>query len=381
MPATAPSCADDSIGAPWRTTRTLTYPYFLLIRREQNQLMTHHGKHPEKPRIGITIGDLNGIGPEVVMKALADSRILSMVTPVIYGSAKALTFYKKLLALEEFNFSPAKGKGQFVSRSINLVNCWEEVVEVNPGKATRETGRAALKSLQCACSELKEGLIDALVTAPVDKHTIHSDEFPFRGHTEFLAKEFGGGDSLMFMVSDRLKVGLVTDHEPLRQVASLITKERVEQKLRLMENSLRKDFGINKPRIAVLGLNPHAGDGGLLGNEDEEIIRPVVSDQRNRGKLVFGPLAADGFFGSSQFRQYDAVLAMYHDQGLAPFKALAFEEGVNFTGGLSVIRTSPDHGTGYNIAGKNQASPTSMRHAILMAGEIFRQHVEQSKEK
>lgn len=343
--------------------------------------MTHHPKHQEKPRIGITIGDLNGIGPEVVMKALADNRILSMMTPVIYGSAKALSFYKKLLALDEFNFSPVKGKGQFVSRSINVVNCWEEVVEINPGKPTRETGRAALKSLQCACEELKEGLIDALVTAPVDKHTIHSDEFPFRGHTEFLAKEFGSGDSLMFMVSSLLRVGLVTDHEPLKDVASLISKERLEHKLRLMENSLRNDFGINKPRIAVLGLNPHAGDGGLIGNEDEDIIRAVVSEQRNKGKLVFGPMPADGFFGTSQFRQYDAILAMYHDQGLIPFKALAFDEGVNFTGGLPVVRTSPDHGTGYNIAGKNQASETSMRQAILVAGEIYRQRVEQSKEK
>lgn len=343
--------------------------------------MTHPAKHHEKPRVGITIGDLNGIGPEVVMKALADNRILAMVTPVIYGSAKALSFYKKLLALDEFNFAPVKGKGQFVTRSINVVNCWEEVVEINPGKPTRETGKAALNALQCSCDELKEGLIDALVTAPVDKHTIHSDEFPFRGHTEFLAKEFGGGDSLMFMVSDLLRVGLVTDHEPLKDVASLVSREKLEQKLRLMEASLRKDFGINKPRIAVLGLNPHAGDGGLIGNEDEEIIRPVVADFRNKGKLVFGPLPADGFFGSSQFRQYDAALAMYHDQGLVPFKTLAFETGVNFTGGLSVVRTSPDHGTGYNIAGKNQASETSMRAAILTAGEIFRHRAEQSKEK
>ena len=343
--------------------------------------MTHQPKHQEKPRIGITIGDLNGIGPEVVMKALADNRILAMVTPVIYGSAKALSYYKKLLALEEFNFTPVKGKGQFVSRTINAVNCWEEVVEINPGKATRETGKAALNALKCACDELKEGLIDALVTAPVDKHTIHSEEFPFKGHTEFLAQAFGGGDSLMFMVSDLLRVGLVTDHEPLKDVASLITREKLEHKLRLMETSLRKDFGITKPRIAVLGLNPHAGDNGLIGREDEDIIRAVVSDFRNKGKLVFGPMPADGFFGTSQFRQYDAVLAMYHDQGLIPFKALAFENGVNFTGGLSVVRTSPDHGTGYNIAGKNQASETSMREAILTAAEIFRQRSEHSKEK
>ena len=343
--------------------------------------MTHQPKLQEKPRIGITIGDLNGIGPEVVIKALADNRVLNLVTPVIYGSAKVLAFYKKLLAMDEFNFSPVRSKGNFVTKSVNVVNCWEEVVEINPGKPTRETGTASLRALQCAVQELKEGLIDALVTAPIDKSSIHSEEFPFKGHTEFLAKEFGGGDSLMFMVSDSLRVGLVTDHEPLRAVAALVSKEKVEGKLRLMEQSLRGDFGIRKPRIAVLGLNPHAGDGGLIGTEDDEIIKAVVADQRSRGKLVFGPLSADGFFGSAQYRQYDAVLAMYHDQGLIPFKTIAFENGVNFTGGLSIIRTSPDHGTGYNIAGKNQANESSMRAAIFQAGEIYRQRSEQSKEK
>lgn len=343
--------------------------------------MTQHPRPHEKPRIGITMGDINGVGPEVLMKALADNRILGLITPVIYGSSRVLTFYKKLLALEEFNFSQVKGKGQFIQRSINVVNCWEEVIEVNPGKATRETGAASLKALQTATAEIKEGLIDALVTAPIDKHSIHSEEFPFRGHTEFLAKEFGAGESLMFMVTESLKIGLVTDHEPIRDVASLITKERVEAKLLLMEKSLRGDFGITKPKIAILGLNPHAGDGGLIGKEDEEILRPVVSESRNKGKLVFGPFPADGFFGTAQYRQHDAVLAMYHDQGLIPFKTLAFDSGVNYTGGLSIIRTSPDHGTAYNIAGKNQANESSMREAIFLAGEIFRQHVEQSKEK
>lgn len=343
--------------------------------------MTQHTKAHEKPRIGITIGDINGIGPEVIMKALADNRILSLVTPVIYGSSKVLAYYKKLLALEEFNFTPVKGHGQFVAKTVNVVNCWEDIIEINPGKPSKETGKASLRALQTACAELKEGLIDALVTAPIDKSSIHSEEFPFKGHTEFLAREFGGGESLMFMVSENLRVGLVTDHEPLRDVASLITRERLESKLRLMEGSLRKDFGINKPKIAVLGLNPHAGDGGLIGKEDEEIIRVVVSDQRNKGKLVFGPMPADGFFGTAQYRQYDGVLAMYHDQGLIPFKTIAFENGVNFTGGLSIIRTSPDHGTGYKIAGKNQANESSMREAIFAAGEIFRHRSEQSKEK
>ncbi len=343
--------------------------------------MTQSIRPHEKPRLGITIGDINGVGPEVVMKALSDNRILNLVTPVIYGSGRVLTFYKKLLGLEEFNFSQVKGKGQFVNKSINVVNCWEEPIEVNPGKPTKETGLASLKALQCAVAEAKEALIDALVTAPIDKHSIHSEEFPFKGHTEFLAREFGGGESLMFMVSESLRVGLVTDHVPIKDVASLITKEKVENKLQLMEKSLRKDFGINKPKIAVLGMNPHAGDGGLIGKEDEEIIKVVISDTKNKGKLVFGPFPADGFFGTAQYRQFDAVLAMYHDQGLIPFKTIAFENGVNFTGGLSIIRTSPDHGTGYNIAGKNQANEASMREAIFLAGEIFRQHAEQSKEK
>lgn len=343
--------------------------------------MTHQPKLQEKPRIGITIGDLNGVGPEVVIRALSDNRILNMLTPVIYGSSKVLAFYKKLLALDEFNYTPVKSKGQLISKNINVVNCWEDVVEINPGKATKETGRASFQALQCACQEIKEGLIDALVTAPIDKHSIHSEDFPFKGHTEFLAKEFGAGESLMFMVSETLRIGLVTDHEPLKDVASLITKERVELKLRLMETSLRKDFGINKPKIAVLGLNPHAGDGGLTGKEDEEILKTVIGDQRNKGKLVFGPFSADGFFGTAGYKQYDGVLAMYHDQGLIPFKTIAFENGVNFTAGLSIIRTSPDHGTAYNIAGKNRANESSMREAIYQAGEIFRHREEHSKEK
>lgn len=344
--------------------------------------MTQPARPQEKPRIGITIGDLNGIGPEVIMKALADARVLNLVTPVIYGSSRVLSFYKKQLALEEFNFFQVKAKGQFVAKSVNVVNCWEEVVEINPGKPTKETGSASLKALQCACAEIKEGLLDALVTAPIDKHSIYSEEFPFKGHTEFLAQEFGAGESLMLMVSESLRIGLVTDHEPLKDVAMLVTREKVENKLRLMESTLRKDFGIKKPKIAVLGLNPHAGDEGVIGTEDEEVIRVVVNEQRNKGKLVFGPLPADGFFGTVQYRQYDAVLAMYHDQGLIPFKTIAFENGVNFTGGLSIIRTSPDHGTAYTIAGKNQANESSMREAIFTAAEIWQRRSEQqSKEK
>lgn len=335
---------------------------------------------PQKPRIGITLGDLNGIGPEVVIKALADNRLLAMITPVIYGSAKVISFYKKQLNIEEFNYTQVRNKGQYAPKSINVVNCWEDNLEINPGKASKESGKAAFVALKQACEELKEGLIDALVTAPIDKHSIHSDEFPFKGHTEYLA-QFFGGESLMFMVSDTLRVGLVTEHIPVREIATAVTKEKIEAKLKVMDHSLRNDFGINKPRIAVLGLNPHAGDGGLIGQEDEQLIKPVVNDQKNKGKLVYGPFASDGFFATGSHMKYDAVLAMYHDQGLLPFKTLAFEEGVNFTAGLSIVRTSPDHGTAYNLAGKNQANESSMREAVYRAADIFKSRNEPSTEK
>jgi len=341
----------------------------------------HQHKTQDKPRIGITLGDVNGIGPEVVIKALADNRLLNMITPVIYGSSRTLSFYKKQLNIEEFNYTMVRGKGQFASKNLNVVNCWDDSLEINPGKPSANTGKAAYNALKQASEELKEGLIDALVTAPIDKNTIHSQEFPFKGHTEFLTEFFEAKESLMFMVGNTMRVGLVTEHVAIRDVAPLITKERIESKLKLIENSLRKDFGIVKPRIAVLGLNPHAGDGGLIGSEDEQIIKPVVTDQRNKGKMVFGPFPADGFFGTNQHTRYDAVLAMYHDQGLAPFKLMAFEDGVNFTAGLPVVRTSPDHGTGYSIAGKNQASESSMREAIYRACDIFKRRSEPSTEK
>jgi 4-hydroxythreonine-4-phosphate dehydrogenase len=334
-----------------------------------------------KPRIGITLGDLNGIGPEVVIKALTDNRMLNLVTPVVYGSAKVISFYKKLMNLEEFNYSQVRAKGQFTPKNINVVNCWEDNIEINPGKQSKESGKASLLALKSACEELQEGLLDALVTAPIDKSSIHSEEFPFKGHTEFLSQYFGKGESLMFMISDTIRVGLVTEHVALKDVTALITKEKIEAKLLLMENSLRKDFGINKPRIAVLGLNPHAGDGGLMGPEDDQIIKPLINEQRNKGKLVFGPFPADGFFGIAQYTKYDGVLAMYHDQGLIPFKSIAFETGVNFTAGISIVRTSPDHGTAYGLAGKNQASEASMREAIYRAGDIFRHRNEPSTEK
>lgn len=343
--------------------------------------MTQQYKPHERPKIGITIGDLNGVGPEIVMKALADSRILGMITPVIYGSFKVIQFYKKQLNIEEFNYTQARGRGQFAPKSINIVNCWEEAIDIVPGKASRESGKAALTAIKQACEDLKDGIIDGLVTAPVDKLTIHSPEFPFKGHTEFITRFFGSSDSLMFMVSEKLRIGVVTEHVSLKEVAPLITKERIESKLRIMHQSLKSDFGITKPRIAVLGLNPHAGDGGLLGMEEEDVIKGVVADNRNKGKLVFGPLPPDGFFGAGQYTKYDAVLAMYHDQGLIPFKTIAFENGVNFTAGLPVVRTSPDHGTAYNLAGKNVANEQSLREAIYLATSVIKQRAEQLTEK
>lgn len=335
----------------------------------------------QKPRIGITVGDLNGVGPEVIIKALSDSRLLSLITPVVYGSSRALSFYKKLLNVEELNYSQVRNKGQFAAKSINVVNCWEDVIEINPGKASKESGKASLLALKQASEELKEGIIDALVTAPIDKFSIHSDEFPFKGHTEFLTEFFGAKESLMFMISDTLRVGLVTEHIPVKDIASAITKEKIESKIKLMEQSLRKDFGISKPKIAVLGLNPHAGDSGLIGVEEEQIIKPVIADQKAKGKLVYGPFPADGFFGSGQHLKFDGILAMYHDQGLVPFKSIVFEQGVNFTAGLSIIRTSPDHGTGYSIAGKNLADESSLREAIYKANDIFKYRNEPSIEK
>ncbi len=331
-----------------------------------------------KPRIGITLGDFNGVGPEVVIKALADNRLVSIITPVVYGSARVISYYKKLLNVEEFNYTQVRNRGQFAPKSINVINCWDDSLEISPGKATAQSGKAAFTALKQACEELKDGVIDALVTAPIDKQTIHSDEFPFAGHTGYLTQFFGATESLMFLVSDSLRVGVVTEHIPVRDIAAAVTKEKVEAKLKIMEQSLRRDFGINKPRIAVLALNPHAGDHGLIGQEDDQIIKPIVTEQKNKGKLVYGPFPADGFFASGNYAKYDGILAMYHDQGLIPFKTIAFEEGVNFTAGLPVVRTSPDHGTAYSIAGKNLASETSIRAAMYAAADIFKKRSEPS---
>lgn len=335
----------------------------------------------DKPRIGITLGDLNGIGPEVIIKALADHRLLNLMTPIVYGSTKVLSFYRKMMNLEEFNYSQVKTKGQFFPKAINVVNCWDEVIEINPGQPSRQTARAALLCLKKAVEEVREGLIDGFVTGPIDKNTIHGEEFPFQGHTEYLTQEFNAGESLMLMVGHDLRVGLVTEHIPVKDISSFITRERVELKIRLMELTLKKDFLISKPKIAVLGLNPHAGDEGLLGKEEIDVIRPVIQDLKTKGKLIFGPYPADGFFASGQHSKYDGIVAMYHDQGLVAFKTLSFESGINYTAGLPYVRTSPDHGTAYNLAGKNLANEGSMREAMYVACDIIKNRSTQLVEK
>lgn len=325
-----------------------------------------------KPVIGISIGDINGIGPEVTIKALLDNRLLKMVTPVIYGHGKVMTFYRKQLELEDFNFMQIRSIDEVHHKKINVINVVDESPEVIPGVETQEAGKMALAALDHAIKDLKEGKIDGLVTAPLNKNNINSPEKKFIGHTEYLTEAFEIKESLMFLVAEDIRVGLVTGHMPLKKVAQHVTAENIRKKLDIMLKSLQNDFGIGKPRVAVLGLNPHAGEDGLLGDEEENIIKPVIREYKDKAHLVFGPYSSDGFFGMMHQKKFDGVLAMYHDQGLIPFKSLAFETGVNFTAGLPIVRTSPDHGTAYNIAGKKIADEGSMRAAMMEAHDIIK---------
>jgi len=325
-----------------------------------------------KLKIGISIGDINGIGLEVIIKTLADSQIYNYCTPIVYGHTKAASFYRQLSNINDLNFNVTDHPANVQYRKANMINCWEEDVKIEPGVVNGIGGKYALLSLERATTDLINGDIDALVTAPINKDNIQSAEFNFPGHTEYLQQRNGAPDSLMFLVSDTLKVGVVTGHVPLAKVAESISTEKILAKLKLMDASLRDDFWIRKPRIAVLGLNPHASDNGLIGNEENDIIIPAIEEARTNNILAFGPYAADGFFGNGAYLQFDAVLAMYHDQGLIPFKNIAFESGVNFTAGLSFVRTSPDHGTAYDIAGKNMASEVSFREALFTALHIVK---------
>jgi 4-phospho-D-threonate 3-dehydrogenase / 4-phospho-D-erythronate 3-dehydrogenase len=326
-------------------------------------------KKAENIIVGISIGDLNGIGSEVILKTFDDSRMLELCTPVIFANVKILSFIKKTLGLE----IPLHGIdqiSQIVTGKVNVLNVWKESVELNFGTNDDNAGKYAIRSFIAATKALKENQVDVLVTAPINKYNIQSEEFKFPGHTDYLDKELEG-NALMLMVQDNLRVGLLTDHIPVNEVANHLNEKLITQKIETVKQSLIQDFGINKPKIAVLALNPHAGDNGVIGKEDDEILRPVLRKLFEKGTLVFGPFAADGFFGSSQYEKYDAVVAAYHDQGLIPFKTLSFGNGVNYTAGLNKIRTSPDHGTAFEIAGKGLADFNSFKEAVYTAIDIY----------
>ena len=322
----------------------------------------------QKLKIGITQGDTNGIGWEIILKALADPRMTELFTPVVYGSPKAAAYYRNTVAeIEAFSFNPVASAAEARRGKANLVACGE-TADIAPGKPTPEAGRAAVEALCAAMRDLKAGHLDALVTAPFDKETVQADDFRYTGHTEYLAAELEG-EAMMILCSDVLRVGLVTKHIPVSEISRSISREKIVHDLHTLRRSLIEDFGIVEPRIAVMALNPHAGDGGLLGHEEQEIIRPAIVEAFRQGVLAFGPFAADGLFAGGGYAKYDGILAMYHDQGLAPFKSLS-PDGVNFTAGLSAVRTSPDHGTAFDIAGKDKADPQSMRNAIYAAIDI-----------
>lgn len=326
-------------------------------------------KKAENIIVGISIGDLNGIGSEVVLKTFEDSRMLEFCTPVIFANVKLLSFVKKSFQSASLLHGIDK-LDQIVPGKINVLNVWREGVDLNLGVNDSKAGEYAIKSFVAATKALKEGFVDVLVTAPINKYNIQSEEFKFPGHTDYLDQELEG-NALMLMVQDNLRVGLLTDHIPLSEVASHLTEELIKRKIETVKQSLIKDFSINKPKIAVLGLNPHCGDGGVIGTEDDLIIKPTLKKIFDKGTLVFGPFAADGFFGNNQYEKYDAIIAVYHDQGLIPFKTLSFGNGVNYTAGLSKIRTSPDHGTAYDIAGKGVADFNSFKEAVYLAIDIY----------
>ncbi len=321
------------------------------------------------PRVGISIGDPNGIGVEVILKCFADKRMLSFCTPVIYANTAFISAQKKALSIPIPIQGVQPGNPPLAGK-VNVVSVWKEPFEVSFGKETPEAGALALQSLEAATQALINDEVDVLVTAPINKHNIQQENFSFPGHTDYLAEKLGG-DSLMFMVTDTLKVGLFTDHLPVKEVSAVITPELIKKKMALVHESLMKDFGIRKPKIAVLGINPHTGDNGVIGSEDDAVLRPTLAELSDEGMLVFGPFAADSFFGSNAYSQYDAIIASYHDQGLIPFKTLSFGEGVNFTAGLRKVRTSPDHGTAYEIAGKSLANEASFRAAVFSALSIY----------
>lgn len=326
-----------------------------------------------KPVIGITIGDINSIGAEIIIKTFMDARMMEFCTPVIFASNKTINFYRKLMNENNFNYQSIKDFTRLNHKQVNVYNCWEEEVQITPGVLNETGGKYAARALEVAIKCMQEGSINGLVTAPIHKNNIQSATFNYTGHTPYLRDAFNAKDVLMFMTADNMRVGLLTEHVPLADVAKYVTKENILGKLQLMRDSLVKDFGIDQPRIAVLGLNPHAGDDGLIGREEVDQIIPAIRHAKGNGILCYGPYSADAFFAREMFKQFDGVLAMYHDQGLIPFKSLASGNGINYTAGLGVVRTSPDHGTAFDIAGKNLADPDSFRQAIFTCLEILEQ--------
>lgn len=331
----------------------------------------------EKLKVGISIGDINGIGMEVIIKALSNPSIFQYFTPIVYGNTKVSSFHRKTMGINDFSFNVINSADRAHDKRPNMINCWQEEVKIDLGQQTEEGGKYAFLSLQRATDDLLAGHIDVLVTAPINKNNIQQEGFDFPGHTEYLQSRSEASDVLMFMVSDDLRVGVVTGHIPVKDIAQQVTEEKILQKLRVMNRTLKQDFWIQKPKIAVLGLNPHAGDNGLIGAEDQSIIIPAIEKAKGEGIFCFGPYAADGFFADTAYTKFDAILAMYHDQGLIPFKHIAARGGVNFTAGLPFVRTSPDHGTGYDIAGKNLASEASFLEAVFAALHIYRRRNEQ----
>ncbi len=329
----------------------------------------------QRPVIGISIGDLNGIGAELAIKTFSDNRLMEICTPILFASNKLINFYRKSIPDSTFNYQHIKDLSRPFHKQVNLFNCWEEEVAINPGQLTDAGGAYAVKSLIAAVEALKDKKIEGLVTAPIHKKNIQSPEFSFTGHTPYLKQTFGVKDVLMLMSSDNFRVGLVTEHVPVSEITRYISRESILSKLNILRDSLIRDFGIDKPKIAVLGLNPHAGDEGLIGREEEDIIKPAIKDAKHN-MLVYGPFSADAFFARNQQQKFDAVLAMYHDQGLIPFKSLAFGEGLNYTAGIPAVRTSPDHGTAFDIAGKNKADTGSFLAALYGCLDIVQKRRE-----
>jgi len=330
----------------------------------------------EKPIIGITTGDLNGVGLELIIKIFSDNRMLDLCIPVIFASNKAINYYRKTITEHPFNFASTKSFDTLNPKQVNVFNCWEEEVAIAPGELTPEGGKYAVRSLLVAAQCLKDGQIDAIVTAPIHKKNTQIPDFPYTGHTPFFKEMFGARDVVMLLYNEGFRVGLVTEHIPVSEVSGSLTTELIVRKTQILKDALVKDFGISRPKIALLGLNPHAGDDGLMGQEEQTVIKPAIEQLQQGGVLAYGPFSADGFFAHHHYRKFDAVMAMYHDQGLIPFKSLNNGEGVNYTCGLPVVRTSPDHGTAFDIAGKNMASPDSMREAVYQAIDILRKRAE-----